>query len=479
MIPDLIPALPEIALAVGAMMLLVFGVFAGDKSYDVLNWLSAGLLALAFLILLYVVPERAETFGGMFVADNFALFVKTVILIGGVFALALAGPYLKERSIARFEYPVLIVLALLGMMMMVSANDLLALYVGLELQSLSLYVLAAFNRDKLRSSEAGLKYFVLGALASGMMLYGISLLYGFSGTTGFAALAKATSAAGTSELGLTIGLVFLISGFAFKVSAVPFHMWTPDVYEGSPTPVTAFFAIAPKVAAMALFVRAMSVAFPDLVEAWRQIVMFIAVASMILGAFAALAQTSIKRLMAYSSIAHMGYALAGLAIGTVEGVQGVLVYLAIYMLMSAGTFALVLSMRRKDGLTEDIADLAGLAKTQPPMALAMAIMMFSLAGIPLLAGFFAKLYVFLAVVEAGYYWLAIIALVTSVVGAVYYLRIVKLMYFDEPSEAFVAPRHRGINAVATVSAVLNSPVHLALIWPLTMAAGAAAQSLFP
>jgi len=476
--PDLIPVLPELTLAVGAMALLLVGAFAGEKSYDLVSWLSAGLIALAFLLLLYAVPRPSETFGGMFLADDFALFAKTLILVGAVFALAMAGPYLKERAIARFEYPVLILTAVIGMMMMVSAGDLLALYIGLELQSLSLYVMAAFNRDKLRSTEAGLKYFVLGALSSGMMLYGISLLYGFSGTTGFAGLAEAGAAAGTSELGLIVGLVFLISGFAFKVSAVPFHMWTPDVYEGAPTPVTAFFAIAPKVAAMALFVRAMSVAFPDLVEAWQQIIIFVSVASMLLGAFAALAQTNIKRLMAYSSIAHMGYALTGLAIGTVDGVQGVLVYMAIYMLMTAGTFALILSMRRKDGLTEDIDDLAGLAKTHPAMALALAILMFSLAGIPLLAGFFAKLYVFLAVVEAGFYWLALAALVTSVVGAVYYLRIVKLMYFDEPAEAFVAPRHRGVNAVAAVTATLNSPVHLLLIWPLTMAAGAAAQSLF-
>jgi len=478
MTSDLIVILPELLLALGGMALLILGVFAGEKRFDLVSWLAAGLFALAFLLLIFVVPRPGTAFSGMFVSDDFALFAKTVILLGSVFGLAVSGEYLKERAIARFEYPVLIVLATLGMLMMVSANDLLAVYLGLELQSLCLYVLAAFNRDKVRSAEAGLKYFVLGALSSGMMLYGISLLYGFSGTTGFQALAEATAGAGTRELGLTVGLVFLMVGFAFKVSAVPFHMWTPDVYEGAPTPVTAFFALAPKIAAMALFVRAMSVAVPDLVEAWRQIVIFIAVASMILGAFAALVQTNIKRLMAYSSIAHMGYALTGLAVGTVDGVQGLLVYMTIYMFMTGGTFALVLAMRRRDGLTENIYDLAGLAKTRPAMALALAIFMFSLAGIPLLAGFFAKLYVFLAVVEAGYYWLAVVGFVTSVVGAVYYLRIVKVMYFDEPTEVFEPPRHRGVNAVAAVSAAVNSPLHLLLIWPLVMAAGAAAQSLF-
>ncbi|RMD87887.1 MAG: NADH-quinone oxidoreductase subunit N, partial [Alphaproteobacteria bacterium] len=325
---------------------------------------------------------------------------------------------------------------------------------------------------------AGLKYFVLGALASGMMLYGISLLYGFTGTTSFAVFAKIDFSTAATHLGPLVGLVFLIAGLAFKVSAVPFHMWTPDVYEGAPTPVTALFATAPKVAAMALFVRAMMVPFPALAADWQQILIFLAVASMIVGAFAALVQTNIKRLMAYSAIAHVGYALTGLAAGTVAGVEGVLIYMAIYMLMTAGTFALILGMRREDGLTEEISSLAGLADTRPVMAAAMAILMFSLAGIPLLAGFFAKLYVFLAVVDAGLYWLAVVGFVTSVVAAVYYLRIVKVMYFDPPAEPFVPIRDSGVKWVAGVSALLNSPLHLLLIWPLTVAAGIAARALF-
>lgn len=476
--PDLIPVLPELVLAIGGMALLMLGVFGGDRSFRLVSWLAGGVFVLAYLVMLYVVPNSAQAFGGMFIVDDFALFVKTVVLAGAVFALALAPEYLEERGIAHFEYPVLIVFAVLGMLMMISANDMLALYIGLELQSLSLYVLAAFNRDKLRSTESGLKYFVLGALSSGMMLYGISLIYGFAGTTSFEVLREIGAGGGENALGLLFGVVFLMSGLAFKVAAVPFHMWTPDVYEGAPTPVTAFFAIAPKVAAMALFVRALVVPFPEIVEQWQQIVIFISVASMALGAFAALMQTNIKRLMAYSSIAHIGYALTGLATGTVEGVQGVLIYMAIYMLMSAGTFALILGLRCRDGLTESIDDLAGLAKSHPAMAAGLAILMFSLAGIPLLAGFFAKLYVFLAVVEAGMYWLAVVGFVLSVVGAVYYLRIVKIMYFDAPKVEFEPYRPTGLRTVAGVSAALNSPLHLLLIGPLVMAAGTAAQSLF-
>ncbi|GAK32916.1 NADH-quinone oxidoreductase subunit N [Iodidimonas nitroreducens] len=476
--PDVLTVLPELILALGAMGLLMIGVFNQDKSFGLLNWLASGLFLAAFITMIATSSGRVTAFGGLFITDDFALFMKTVILTGAIFALGLSGQYLRERGIARFEYPVLIVLAVLGMMMMVSANDLLSLYIGLELQSLSLYILAAFNRDKLRSSEAGLKYFVLGALSSGLMLYGISLIYGFSGSTSFEAIAAYGAGDGANAIGLIFGIVFLISGLAFKVSAVPFHMWTPDVYEGAPTPVTAFFGIAPKVAAMALFIRALIVPFPDLVDQWQQVVIALSVASMVLGAFAALMQTNIKRLMAYSSIAHMGYALTGLATGTIDGVQGVLVYMAIYMVMTAGTFALILSMRRKDGLTEDIADLAGLAKSRPALAAAMAILMFSMAGIPLLAGFFAKLYVFLAVVNAGLYWLAVVGFVTSTVGAVYYLRIVKLMYFDEPNETIEPLKDRGIATVGFVSAALNSPLHLVLIWPLTVAAGVAAQSLF-
>ena len=318
------------------------------------------------------------------------------------------------------------------MLMLISAADLIALYLGLELMSLSLYVVAAINRDSVRSTEAGLKYFVLGALSSGMLLYGASLIYGFTGTVSFAGIAKA---AGQGGIGLVFGLVFLFAGFCFKVSAVPFHMWTPDVYEGAPTPITAFFAAAPKVAGIAMFVRTTIVAFPEIAPQWQQIVIFVAIASMALGAFAAIGQRNIKRLMAYSSIGHMGFALVGLAAGTPEGVQGVLVYMAIYVAMTLGTFACILSMRRDGVLVEEISDLAGLARTNPTMAFFLAMLLFSLAGIPPLAGFFAKFYVFLAAIKAGLFTLAVLGVLASVVGAYYYLAIVKIMYFDEPAKA--------------------------------------------
>jgi NADH-quinone oxidoreductase subunit N len=377
---------------------------------------------------------------------------------------------LRER---RFEYAVLIILATVGMMVMISAGDLIALYLGLELMSLPLYVVASIDRDSVRSTEAGLKYFVLGALSSGMLLYGCSLIYGFTGTVNFAGIAKATSANG---IGLTFGLVFLFAGLCFKVSAVPFHMWTPDVYEGAPTPVTAFFAAAPKVAAIALFVRAAVTAFPGIVVQWQQILVFVSIASMGLGAFAAIGQRNIKRLMAYSSIGHMGYALIGLAAGTAEGVQGVLVYIAIYLAMTLGTFACIIAMRRTSGPVEQISDLAGLSRTRPAMAFFLAVFLFSLAGIPPLAGFFAKFYVFLAAIKAGLYTLAVIGVLASVVGAYYYLLIVKTIYLDEPAPEFV-PMRSELKAVLGISGLI---VLLFFVYPgpLVEAAAAAAKSLF-
>jgi NADH-quinone oxidoreductase subunit N len=376
----------------------------------------------------------------------------------------------------RFEYPVLILLASTGMMMMVSANDLIALYLGLELQSLSLYVLAAFKRDSGRATEAGLKYFVLGALSSGMLLYGASMIYGFAGSTNFAQIATALN--GQASIGLVVGIVFLSAGLAFKVSAVPFHMWTPDVYEGAPTPVTAFFAVAPKVAAMALFVRAILTPFGDIAHEWQQIIIVVSALSMLLGAFAAIAQTNIKRLMAYSSIGHVGYALIGLAAGTEEGVRGILIYLAIYLAMNVGTFACILCMRQKDQMVEGVSDLAGLAKTHPGMALLLAGFMFSLAGVPPLAGFFGKFYIFMSAINAGLYVLAVIGVLSSVVGAYYYLRIVKIMYFDEASEPLAKPVRGELGAVMTVTGLFTM---LFFLWPaplLSMAA-TAARSLFP
>jgi NADH-quinone oxidoreductase subunit N len=401
--------------------------------------------------------------------------MKLLTLFGSAVAIVLSVNFFRREKMARFEYPVLILLATTGMMMMISANSLIALYMGLELQSLALYVVAAFNRDSARSSEAGLKYFVLGALSSGMLLYGASLVYGFTGSVGFPEIATAISTSGV-QLGLVFGLVFIIAGLAFKISAVPFHMWTPDVYEGAPTPVTAFFASAPKLAAMALFIRVMMTPFTDAAGSWQQIIVFVALSSMALGAFAAIGQNNIKRLLAYSSIGHMGFALVGLAAGTQQGISGVVIYMVIYMIMTLGTFACVIAMRRNGRYVEEISDLAGLARTDKGLAFVLAIQMFSLAGIPPLAGFFAKYFVFLAAIQAGLYVLAILGVITSVVGAYYYLRIVKIMYFDEPAEAFDA----AASEVKLVAYAAGAFVLLFVVFanPLLNLAGAAAQS-FP
>ncbi len=396
--------------------------------------ISLGLVA---ALVIFGGEGKVMAFGGAFVVDTFARVMKVMALFGSAVAIILSTHFMKRVKMARFEYPILVMLASIGMMMMISANDLISLYVGLELQSLSLYVVAAIDRDSARSSEAGLKYFVLGALSSGMLLYGASLVYGFTGTTTFPQIAAALSASGSS-LGLVFGLVFIIAGLAFKVSAVPFHMWTPDVYEGAPTPVTAFFAAAPKMAAMALFIRVMISPFAAVVQDWQQILVFVSIASMVLGAFAAIGQSNIKRLLAYSSIGHMGFALVGLASGTQEGAQGVIVYMMIYLISTLGAFACVLAMRRKGQHVEEISDLAGLAHNNKALAFVLSMLMFSLAGIPPLAGFFAKYFVFLAAVKSGLYALAIIGVVASVVGAYYYLLIVKVIYFDEPAEKFDA-----------------------------------------
>jgi len=392
-------------------------------------------------------------------------------------AIVMSIRFNEEHGIGRFEFPVLILLATTGMMVMVSANDLITLYLGLELQSLALYVVAAFDRDSVRSSESGLKYFVLGALSSGMLLYGASMIYGFAGTTSFAVLAKTLTGAGTPAAGLIIGMVFVSVGLAFKCSAVPFHMWVPDVYEGAPTPVTAFFAVAPKMAAIALFMRFLSEPFGAMLAQWQQIIVFLSVASMVLGAVAAIAQTSIKRLMAYSSIGHIGYALIGLAVATPSGIRGVLIYMTIYLFMNVGTFAVILCMRQQGKMLEGINDLAGLSRTQPGLALALAIFMFAMAGIPPTAGFFSKLYIFLAAIDAHLNGLAIIGVVTSVVGAFYYLRIVKVMYFDEPAGAFDHPIAVELKAVLVVAAVVTMFFFL-LPDPIVGSAEAAAASLF-
>ena len=439
-LPDLSPALPELFLAVGALALLMIGVFGGRKITPYVTALSVALLAVAALPLLLPAQfgiTETQSFHGAFVLDGFARYLKLLTLIGSGFAIAMSVAFARNENFERFEYPVLIVLSTLGMLLMLSANDLITLYLGLELSSLALYVIAAFNRDSVRSTEAGLKYFVLGSVSSGMLLYGMSLVYGFTGQTGFAAIAAAVAAQGGSSLGLIFGLVFILAGLAFKISAVPFHMWTPDVYEGAPTPVTAFFAAAPKIAAMGLMTRVVIEAFEPVTHDWQQIVVFISIASMALGAFAAIGQKNIKRLMAYSSIGHMGFALVGLAAGSQAGVEGVMIYMTAYLAMTLGAFACILSMRRKDGMVEEISDLAGLSRTNLPMAVLLGILMFSLAGIPPFVGFFAKFYVFLAAVEAGLYPLAVIGMLASVVGAYYYLRICKVMFFDEPARQFL------------------------------------------
>ena len=474
------PLLPEIVLVLGAMALLMLGVLRPENDVEAatVGWLSLALFV-AVGVLVMKGTGTHSLFGGAVVVDPFARFMKVLALIGASGALLLAFDDLREVKSLKFEYPVLLLLATTGMLLMISANDLIALYLGLELQSLALYVVAAFRRDHVRSSEAGLKYFVLGALSSGMLLYGASMLYGFAGTTGFAGIGKAAAQPGAAQSMLLIfGLVFLLVGLAFKISAVPFHMWTPDVYEGAPTPVTAFFAAAPKVAAMALLIRVVGTAFPGIKPQWQQIIIFLSIASMVLGAFAAIGQTNIKRLMAYSSIANMGFALVGLAAGGAEGAKGVLVYLAIYVVMTLGAFACILAMRRKDGSVEDIHELAGLSETNRPMAFALAMFMFSLAGIPPLAGFFGKYFVFVAAIEAGLYPLAVIGVIASVVGAYYYLRIVKIMFFDEAKPAFESVRGKeGLVMALALALVLCFSLPF-IAAPVVDAAGAAAKSLF-
>ncbi len=472
-IPNLALALPEIILAVGAMILLMFGAFSGEGSARSMHVLAVLLLIVSGLCILIYAGD-GSVFNAAFLSDPFARLMKLLVLLGSAVAIALSYGFARHSSYGKFEYPILIVMATLGMMLMISANDMIAMYLGLEMQTLSLYVAAAINRDSLRASEAGLKYFVLGALSSGMLLYGMSLIYGFTGHTNFAGIAEAM--AGERSLGLIFGIVFILAGIAFKVSAAPFHMWTPDVYEGAPTPVTAFFAAAPKVAAMAMLIRVVHGAFEPATNDWQQILTFLAIASMGLGAFAAIGQTNIKRLMAYSSIGHMGFALVGLASGTENGVSGVVLYMIIYMVMTLGTFACILAMRREDGLVEDISELAGLSQTHPMMALMLTALMFSLAGIPPLAGFWAKYFVFLAAIQAELYVLAVVGVLASVVGAYYYLRIVKIMWFDEPESGFI-PMASELRLVLGVSGLFTI-FYVVIAGPLSTIATTAARSFF-
>lgn len=471
---NLVPVLPELVMAIGALLCVLIGSYAGGKSYALVRGFVILVMLAAAVLVFRSDASNVTHFGGAFISDAFAKFMKLAALAGSVITLFMSEAYLKASNRRAFEFPLLVLISTLGMMLMISAHDLVALYLGLELSSLALYVVASFDRDNVKSSEAGLKYFVLGALSSGMLLYGASLVYGMTGTVTFDGIATALKSG--ANIGMIFGLVFVLAGLAFKISAVPFHMWTPDVYEGAPTPVTAFFAAAPKIAAIALFMRVVSQAFPSIFDQWQQIVIFIALASMILGAFAAIGQSNIKRLLAYSSIGHIGFALVGLSAGTADGVASVISYMTIYLITTLGTFACVLAMSRGSQYFENIDDLSGLSKTNPALAFAFAMLMFSLAGIPPLAGFFAKWYVFVEAVNAKLYVLAVIGVLSSVVGAYYYLRIVKIIYFDEPKEAF-SPAPISVRLVASVSAII---VLIFALAPsiLTTAATAAANSLF-
>lgn len=465
------PLFPGLLLGIGGMVLLMVGVLTKRDSFSFCSWAAVLLLVVAAITSGFA-PDTV-IFGGLLKTSLFTRFADSLVYLGAAAALILSLDYNRRENIARFEYPILVLFAVLGMIVMISASDLMSLYIGFELQSLALYITAAIARDSLRSTEAGLKYFVLGALASGLLVYGISLVYGFAGTTNFAAIATILS--GGAGYGTVIGIVFVLVGLAFKISAAPFHMWTPDVYEGAPTPVTALFGTAPKAAAMALFLSVMLGPFGHLVTQWQSIIEILAAVSMALGALAAIGQTNIKRLMAYSSIGHMGYALMGLAAGTEAGVQATLIYLAIYIVMSFGAFACIIAMRRQGRFVEKIADLAGLAGQRPGFALALAIILWAMAGIPPLSGFFGKLYVFAAAVNAGLMPLVILGVVASIVSAFYYLRVIKVMYFDSGAPGFdAAPA--SVRFVMCVGAVATA-LFVFLPGPLVSAAHAAARVL--
>ncbi len=442
--------LPELFLSIAIMFLLMLGVFI-KKSFKLVNLLTILSLIFAIALVLNQPNEIIKIFNGSYIIDKLSIFMKVLTLLFCVFVLLLSKDYIKNNSIDKIEYPIIILASTLGMILMISSYDLIVFYLGLELQSLCLYILASFKRDDERSTEAGLKYFVLSALASGLLLYGCSLIYGFTGSTNFEIISENLSEGNT---GAVFGMVFIIVGLAFKVSAVPFHMWTPDVYEGSPTSVTSFFALVPKIAALTVFIRFMYVPFINVISHWQTIIIFLSIASMILGAVAAIGQSNIKRLMAYSSIGHMGYALAGLAPGTNAGIQSTIIYLTIYLVMNLGAFGCIFMMKRENVFYEKINDLSGLSKNHPMLALGFLIILFSLAGMPPLAGFFAKFYIFMAVIEAKMYTLAIIGLVTTVVSAFYYLRIIKVIYFDEPIEPFEENYDWGLKASLVLSTIL-------------------------
>ena len=440
---------PEVFLSLSIFSLLMIGVFV-KNSFNLIYKLSIFLIFLLILIVLNTDDETIKIFNESFVSDNFSLFAKLLILISSFFILIISKKYIVDIKNNKFEYPIIVLLSILGMFFMVSSNDLILFYLGLELQSLSLYILASIDRDNLKSSEAGIKFFVLSALSSGLLLYGCSLLYGFTGSTNFEVIASNTA---DSTIGIIFAMVFILVGLAFKVSAVPFHMWTPDVYEGSPTSVTSFFSVVPKVAGIVIFIRFMYLPFQEILDQWKYILVFISIASMILGAVAAIGQNNIKRLIAYSSIGHIGYAIAGMTPGTENGFKSTLIYISIYAVMNIGVFACIFLMKRNGKYIEDIQELSGASKNHPLMSLSLLIILSSLAGIPPMAGFFAKFYVFMAVIESGMFTLAVIGLVTTVVSAFYYIRIIKIMYFDDPKKPFEELKDFGIYGSLIVSCI--------------------------
>jgi len=441
---------PELFLSLSIMTILMVGVFV-KKSFKLVNLLTIATLIFTSALVLNQQNETIKIFNDSYIIDNFSILMKTITLLFCILVLLSSKEYIKINNIDKIEYPIIILTSVLGMMLMISSYDLIVFYLGLELQSLSLYILASFKRENENSTEAGLKYFVLSALATGLLLYGSSLIYGFTGSTNFEIISKKLD---TDNIGAVFGIVFIIIGLAFKVSAVPFHMWTPDVYEGAPTSVTSFFAIVPKIAALTVFIRFMYVPFLNVIEQWQMIIVFISIASMILGATAAIGQKNIKRLMAYSSIGHMGYALAGLAPGTNAGIQSTIIYLIIYLIMNLGAFGCIFMMKRENTFYENINDLSGMSKNHPLLALSFLIILFSLAGIPPLAGFFAKFYIFMAVIESEMYILAIIGLLTTVISAFYYLRIIKIIYFDKPKKPFELNYDWGLRISLILSSVL-------------------------
>ena len=442
---------PEIFISLSIMFLLIFGVFKKNSSSLIHNLSIGSLFITGILIFNNPFDENVNLFSESYIIDNLSSFMKILTILGGIFVLSISSRYLKLFKIFLIEYPILILCSILGMMAMISSNDLIVFYVGLELQSLALYVLASFNRDQLKSSESGLKYFVLSALSSGLLLYGCSLIYGFSGSTNFNVIGDAMN---STHYGLTFGIVFILVGLAFKISAVPFHMWAPDVYEGSPTSVTLFFAIVPKVAALTVFIRFLYVPFVNMIDQWQPIIIFLSIASMIFGAIAAIGQNNLKRLIAYSSIGHIGYALAGLSVGTNEGIQSSIVYITIYVVMNLGLFSCLFMMKRNDKYFETIEDLSGLSKNHPIISLSFLVILFSLAGIPPLAGFFAKFYVFKSVIEQSMYFLAIVGLLSTVVAAFYYLRIIKVIYFDKEKEKYDTNHSTWLKMSLTFSTIL-------------------------